>query len=94
MEKELHPMFQRLLGKTDDWPGANPNESTIDYNFLTRHPTLSTVFICVTGFAVIAGTTGNILVSQLFLLFNIIYESQTQKETTSQSGEHAFLKTN
>ena len=63
MEETLHPLFKKLLGRTDDWPGTNPNESSIDYNFLTRHPTMSTVFLCVMGFAVTAGTLGNILVS-------------------------------
>ena len=64
MEEELHPFIKKMLGRTDDWPGANPNESSLDYDYLTRHPTMSAVFLCVTGFAIIAGTTGNILVSK------------------------------
>ena len=64
MEGKLHPMFQKMLDRTDDWPGTNPNESSLDYNFLTRHPSMSIVFLCVTGFTVLAGTMGNILVSQ------------------------------
>ena len=57
-------MFKKMLGRTDDWPSTSPNKSSLDYNFLTRHPTMSIVLLCVTGLVIIAGTTGNILVSQ------------------------------
>ena len=55
-------MFQKMAGRTDGWPGGSPNESSLDYKFLSRHPTMSTVFLCATGFAAVAGTIGNILV--------------------------------
>jgi hypothetical protein len=58
----LHPMFKDMLERSDGWTD-NVNESSLDYNFMTRHPTMSWVFLIFTSLAVTAGNIGNIMVS-------------------------------
>lgn len=59
--KSLHPMFQDVSSRTDGWTDS-ANESSLDYNFMTRHPTMSIMFLIFTGLAVAAGNIGNVLV--------------------------------
>ncbi|WAR09899.1 MR1BB-like protein [Mya arenaria] len=43
---DLHPMFQEMLERTDDWrPGENV--SSLDYNFLSHHPAMSIFFLVI-----------------------------------------------
>ena len=62
MDEELHPMFQDMLRRTDGWT-SRKNESSLDYNFIERHPGMSFAFLTITGLAAFAGDVGNILVS-------------------------------
>ena len=62
MGESLHPMFQDILKRTDGWTD-NVNESSLDYDFLKRHPEMSVAFLTFTGIAVAAGNIGNVLVS-------------------------------
>ena len=64
MGESLHPMFQDILKRTDGWTD-NVNESSLDYDFLKRHPEMSVAFLTFTGIAVAAGNIGNVLVSIL-----------------------------
>ncbi|WAR09898.1 MTR1B-like protein [Mya arenaria] len=58
---ELHPMFQVMLERTDDWrPGENV--SSLDYNFLSRHPAMSIFFLVLTSIATFVGNVGNFMV--------------------------------
>lgn len=63
---DLHPMFQDMLSRSDGWTD-NVNESSLDYNFMTRHPTMSVMFLIFTSTAVVAGNIGNVLVSLTLL---------------------------
>ena len=67
----LHPMFQEMLKRTDGWTD-NVNESSLDYDFIKRHPHLSISFLTFTGIAVAAGNIGNVLVS-VFLCFFVSF---------------------
>lgn len=58
---DLHPMFKDMLKRSDGWNSHN-NESSLDYNFMTRHSDMSIVFLTFTGMAVVIGNIGNILV--------------------------------
>lgn len=60
-QEDLHPMFQTMLQRTDGWTDS-VNESSLDYNFMTRHPTMSIVFLILTSTAALAGNIGNLLV--------------------------------
>ncbi|KAH3770757.1 melatonin receptor type 1B-B-like isoform X2 [Dreissena polymorpha] len=60
-DEELHPMFQDMLRRTDGWrPGENV--SSLDYDFMTRHPAMSVVFLALTTLAAFVGNIGNFLV--------------------------------
>ncbi|XP_060591398.1 melatonin receptor type 1A-like isoform X3 [Ruditapes philippinarum] len=59
--ENLHPMFQDMLGRSDGWTD-NINESSLDYNFMKRHPTMSWLFLIFTSLAMSVGNVGNILV--------------------------------
>ena len=63
-DESLHPMFQEMLKRTDGWTD-NVNESSLDYDFIKRHPHLSITFLTFTGIAVAAGNIGNVLVNLL-----------------------------
>lgn len=67
VELDLHPMFLDMLKRSDGWR-SEENESSLDYNFMTRHPAMSIVFLVLTSTAAAMGNIGNILVST-FLLF-------------------------
>ena len=60
--ENLHPMFQDMLERSDGWTNS-VNESSLDYNFMTRHPAMSWMFLILTSLAVTAGNIGNIMVS-------------------------------
>lgn len=62
---DLHPMFKDLLARTDGWTD-NGNETSLDYNFMTRHPTMSILFITIISVVSLAGNIGNIMVSSKF----------------------------
>ncbi|XP_045177761.2 melatonin receptor type 1B-like isoform X1 [Mercenaria mercenaria] len=59
--ENLHPMFKDMLSRSDGWTD-NVNESSLDYNFMTRHPTMSVMFLIFTSIAAAAGNIGNVLV--------------------------------
>lgn len=61
MGEPLHPMFQDILKRTDGWTD-NVNESSLDYDFIKRHPQMSVIFLSFTGIAVAAGNIGNVLI--------------------------------
>ena len=61
-EADLHPMFQDLLKRTDGWT-EDVNQTSLDYNFMTRHPTMSILFLILMSVTVLVGSIGNILVS-------------------------------
>ncbi|XP_052813740.1 melatonin receptor type 1B-A-like [Mya arenaria] len=61
IDSDLHPMFQVMLERTDDWrPGENV--SSLDYNFLSRHPSMSIFFLVLTSIAAFMGNVGNFMV--------------------------------
>jgi hypothetical protein len=66
---DLHPMFQDLLKRTDGWTD-DINQTSLDYNFMTRHPTMSILFLTLLGVSALAGNIGNILVSVPSFLFD------------------------
>ena len=70
MGEQLPPMFQELLRRTDGWT-ENVNESSLDYDFIKRHPQMSVIFLSFTGIAVAAGNIGNVLVSSLSLSLSL-----------------------
>jgi len=61
---DLHPMFQEMLRRSDGWTN-NVNESSLDYDFITRHPAMSFIFLTLTGLALTVGNVGNILVGNI-----------------------------
>jgi hypothetical protein len=69
---DLHPMFQDLLKRTDGWTD-DINQTSLDYNFMTRHPTMSILFLTLLGVSALAGNIGNILVSVPSFLFANAY---------------------
>lgn len=61
---DLHPMFREVLKRDDGWR-TDVNESSLDYNFMTRHPEMSFAFLILTSTASALGNIGNIMVSYL-----------------------------
>ena len=58
-------LVQDLMERTDGWPGGAANESALDYNYMTRHFTMSVIFLCYTCIGVAIGSVGNIFVSKI-----------------------------
>ena len=70
-DESLHPVFQEMLKRTDGWTD-NVNESSLDYDFIKRHPHLSITFLTFTGIALAAGNIGNVLVNLLSLSISLL----------------------
>ena len=56
-------LVQELMERTDGWKGEAANESALDYNYMTRHFTMSVIFLCYTCVGSAIGSVGNIFVS-------------------------------
>ncbi|KAL4217062.1 hypothetical protein ACF0H5_023518 [Mactra antiquata] len=58
MDLDLGP---KVLARSDDWTNDG-NMSSLDYNFMTRHPSLSISFLIFTCLSVVLGNIGNVMV--------------------------------
>ena len=71
VEMDLHPMFIDMLKRDDGWRSED-NVSSLDYNFMTRHPAMSIVFLVITTTAAVLGNIGNILVSLIAWMTHVL----------------------
>ena len=72
MTDQRHRLVQDLMERSDGWAGGPVNESALEYDFMTRHFTMSVVFLSWTGIASVIGSIGNIFVSTTtFIVFSI-----------------------
>ena len=65
MADQRHRLLQDLMERNDGWPGGQANESALEYDYMTRHLTLSVLFLSWTSTAVVIGSVGNIFVSTM-----------------------------
>ena len=67
MTDQRHRLLQDLMERNDGWPGGQANESALEYDYMTRHLTMTVIFLSWTCTAVIIGSIGNIFVSTTVL---------------------------
>ena len=67
MADERHRLLQDLMTRTDGWPGGEENETALEYDYMTRHLTMSVIFVAWTSTACVIGSIGNIFVSTIII---------------------------
>ena len=63
--------MQDLMERNDGWAGGPANESALEYDYMTRHLTMSVIFLSWSGTAIVIGSVGNIFVSTTFIVFTM-----------------------
>ena len=64
MTEQRHPLLNDLLTRSDGWLDSRENETALEYDYMTRHLTMTVIFLCWTFAAVIIGSIGNVFVSR------------------------------
>ena len=71
MTDQRHRLVKDLMERNDGWAGGAVNETALEYDYMTRHFTMSVIFLSWTVPAVAIGSVGNIFVSTTFIVFTI-----------------------